>query len=208
MLKLSILIPTVDSRRSLLSRLLWTLQPQLVPEVEVVIHASDSLPIGQKFNELYNAAEGRLSVQLDDDDLVAADYVQAVLPHADADYIGYKSLYTENGVYRETYESDPQRGTHQSFHVGLIVRHVSQKCPILTTEARKHTFSSDWGGDFHWISALVANGYPLSSVFIDRVLYHYDFWEGRGLWSRGSLPQRDLGAWPYDEHAFRWIGVG
>lgn len=207
--KLSILVATVSSRKSLLTRLLWTLEPQLNSHAEVIIHTSDTLPMGDKFNELYARANGNLAVQVDDDDLVPADYVDTVLTCAvkGADYVGHNILYTVNGIYQETYISDPRNASHIPYGANPKVRHVTPKCPVDTHEARKHLFGNHFSTDYDWVKALISGGYPYNPAFVDKVLYHYDCWPEHTLGTTPphTTPQRDVGWWPYDEHNFKWL---
>lgn len=207
---LSILIPTIASRRSLLSRLLWTLEPQLCPEVEVIIHASEKIGMGAKFNELFAMANGRYGVLIDDDDNVVSDYVATILEETgegDPDYIGYKVLYTVDGRYREVYVSDPRTAVHQPYRLDLILRHVMHKCPILVEKARAHKFGDSYDADYHWVSEMIADGYPHNPVVLDRVLYHYDYWPQYtvGISPKWGPTQREVGNWPYNRSRFTWV---
>jgi hypothetical protein len=207
---LSILIPTIGSRSSLLSRLLWTLEPQLDPRVEVIIHQSETLPMGEKFNELYAMANGRFGVIFDDDDTVVANYVETVLQHVsdDVDYIGYKVLYTINGAYCRVFASDPRTAIYQHYQLDVTTRHVMHKCPIDVEHARKYRFGLSYDADYAWVGKLISNGYPFNPVVLDAVLYHYDYWPRHTIGAYPDLapPQRDVGTWPYDRDRFTWVG--
>jgi hypothetical protein len=201
--ELSILIPTVSARASLLSRLLWTLQPQLSPDVEVLIVRDR--PMGEAFNKLFAEAQGRLGVIVDDDDLVTPEYVQTVVESAmGADYIGYRMLYTISGCYREVYVSDPTRAAHQPYRLDVTLRHVAHHCPILVKQAQKYQFGQDYGADYHWVMQLIEDGYPHNPVYIDQALYHYDYWP-QFTTMTGTSSQRYVGEWPYDPSLFTWL---
>ena len=210
-IELSILVATVPSQREgLLSRLLARLEPQLDdPRVEVIVHEHETKTMGRKFNELYQAASGRLSVQVDDDDLVSEDYVAQVLAVSEGhDFVGYKVDYTENGGPATTYEIDPLRAlTLKPYDPQDYVRHITPKCPVLTSEARRHHFSSYFGADYTWTQKLVADGYPFNPVFIDAVLYYYDCWPEHSLGTDFSewTDQRQVPVLGYDRERFAWI---
>ncbi len=202
---LSILIPTMASRASLLSRLLWTLEPQLCPEVEVIVHASEQLTMGEKFNALFEMANGKFGVLVDDDDIVVSDYVSTVLGcvDKDADYIGYNTLYTVSGRYQDVYVSDPRTAIHQPYSVDLTLRHIHHKCPVLVEKARQHRFGEDYGADYYWVEEMIKDGYPFKPILIDRALYHYDYWPQYSM-GKGSA-QRNVGIWPFDASKFTWV---
>jgi len=215
-MELSILVATVSSRASLLSRLLANLGNQLQvhspDDVEVIIHKSDTKPMGQKFNELYRAANGRLAVQVDDDDNVAADYMTQILDHSqDHDFVGYKVLVTIDGSNRErsVYEFDPDRvRDHPPFGSrGERVRVLTPKCPILTSRTRMFPFGNFVGTDWFWISDIIRDGFPFHPIFLDRELYHYDCWPSQSLGSKPEewTEQREVEKFDYDPHSFAWI---
>lgn len=214
-MELSILIATVSARKSLLSRVLSNLQGQLYlypGQVEVIIHRGEWEPMGQKFNELYRAASGRLAVQVDDDDQVSADFVTSILDHSPGhDFVGYKIRVTFWGeLAAETYPVDPVlyrvRGSMlapRPDHVRLI----SPKCPILTEQAQRFRFPSYFGADHVFIADLIRDGYPFRPTYVDKVLYWYDCWPEQSLGGSPETwtPQRQIKPYSYDPNAFIWI---
>lgn len=213
MVELSILIATVPSLRpGLLSRLLVVLEPQLDdPAVEVIIHTSEAKPMGTKFDELYQAANGRLSVQIDDDDLVSDEYVREVLAVSPGhDFVGYKVDFTANGrpIPPTIYEIDPLRTRIvRPFSIDDRIRPMSPKCPLLTAQARRFPFGNYRGSDYDWIYHLVMDGFPFNPVFIDKSLYWYDCWPLASLGTSPGhwTPQREVPVLSYDRDRFTWI---
>lgn len=80
-LVLSILVPTVPGRESKLSRLLALLDPQIAGRaVELlVLRDSRGITIGEKRTKMIAIARGMYVAFIDDDDVVAPDYVDAIL---------------------------------------------------------------------------------------------------------------------------------
>ena len=82
---LSILIPTVIGRERPLELLTNRIYSQIgdlkaESKVEVIVICDNKeISIGEKRNRLYTAASGEFSVQIDDDDDVAGNYVFNVL---------------------------------------------------------------------------------------------------------------------------------
>jgi hypothetical protein len=210
-IELSLLIATVPQREGLLSRLLNILDHQLDDRrVEAIVHKHPTKPMGQKFNELYQAANGRLSVQIDDDDMVSDYYVEDVLAVSEGhDFVGYKVEYTVNGKLAETYTIDPSR-QRQLIPYGPEagrIRGVTPKCPMLTEHAKRFKFDSFQGSDWYWIQDVIRDGFPHNPVFLDRSLYHYDCWPEHSLGTHPAewTEQRQLPVLDYDRHQFTWI---
>lgn len=209
--ELSILIAHVPSQRAtFLSRLLCNLQDQICfrEDVEVIVHQHETKPMGRKFNELYEAASGRLSVQIDDDDQVPSDYVEKVLAVSSThDFVGYKAMLTVNNAKAGIFTCDPARAEHKPYSHAEKVRHVTPKCPLLTTQARKFVFGSYLGSDWDWVKAVIEDGFPHNPTFIDEVLYHYDCWPTHSLGTSPVewTPQRTIEPYPYNARYFTWI---
>lgn len=79
-IKLSILICSIIGREHLLRRLLAVLEPQKTEIVEILIDTDNKeITTGAKRNRLLRKAQGEYIVFIDDDDLVAENYVHRIL---------------------------------------------------------------------------------------------------------------------------------
>lgn len=200
---LTVCVPTVPSRESMLSRLLWTLAPQVGPQLEVIV-ASGPGPMGDKVNAMFAAASGTHVTVVDDDDLVTHDYIAQIAPHLDVDFVGHHILWLENGAYKGTI-------THHAAgdpHWRSLDRGVCVKCPVKVEIARRHSFGNAYTDDRVW--AIAVHREIRTAAFVDRHLYIYDHWNAHMLGTepgdpRASNPQRDVGLWPYDPSLFRWL---
>lgn len=80
MLKLSVLICTLPNRIQFLNKLLEILSPQMTDEVELIyLGDNKKISVGEKRNKLIAIANGEYISFIDDDDIVAEDYVQEIL---------------------------------------------------------------------------------------------------------------------------------
>jgi hypothetical protein len=187
---LSILIPTLATRRKFFSRLMDRLQPQRCPEVEILVDRDDGQRcIGEKRNRLVARAAGQWLVHIDDDDLVEGDYVPAVLEAlgSNPDCVGYLVGRYANGqrfgtarhsldVEKWGQRTVPRRadmegvGPVHTFYTRTPM-HIN---PIRTSIARQVPFQPLNFLEDHKFSLAVK---PLlaSEAFIDRVMYHYYF---------------------------------
>lgn len=203
---LSICVPTVSSRESLLSRLLWGIEAQLTDQVEVLVHPGDNIAMGDKYNRMFQEATGAYVTCIDDDDYLADNYVEQVLSRIKAsapDYIGYKILHTEDGKYMNEVSSKigGDRGWHKQPYGPLA------KCVVKRDVAKDCGFPNHHSGDAEWAKAIYSTGRLRTEETIDRVLYYYDFWTKGSL---GTTPgsqalQRNLGIYPYDKEKVTWL---
>lgn len=101
MIKLSILICSLENRINFLNKLLNQLNPQLNDLVEVLIKSDNGeMSIGEKRNILLNKSKGEYVCFIDDDDLVSDDYVSLILDriHLNPDVIGFELEYFIDGT--------------------------------------------------------------------------------------------------------------
>lgn len=206
MVKLTICIPTVSSRKSLLSRLLWGIEAQLTKEVEVLIYPGDDVAMGDKYNRMFQEASGLYVTCVDDDDYLADNYIEQVLgriKRSEPDYVGYKILHTENGKYMtEVSSSISGDFSWQTQPFGPLA-----KCVIRRDVAKECFFPNHHSGDYEWARDVQKTRKLQSEEIINRVLYYYDFWLKGSLGTEpGSTnKQRDLGIYPYHKENFRWL---
>jgi hypothetical protein len=200
---LSICIPTVSHRAGLLSRLLWSIGEQMerwVPDVEVLVHPGDDIPYGDKLNRMFAQAKGDYVVAVGDDDWLASDYFSHVM-HRGFDYIGYKILYLNNRKFQ--YEI-----SHTADIVGWPtnrLRGVCQTCPVRTSIAQSVPFGNEYFDDRKW-SARVGQQ-VINHLFINRVLYYYDYGDSIGTTPEGNENWVDndrVGTWDYKFPWWDW----
>lgn len=195
---ITVCIPTIPTRRSLLSRLLWGLQDQ---QVDVIIADGDR-PMGDKLNDCFQAATTTHVVCVDDDDMLPPDFDQVA--NSGYAFVGYRILWLENGRFAGSVAHHGDGDTTWN----TLTRGVSPKCPIATRIARAHKFGNHYTADREWAANVQAD-LP-SHKFIDRHLYTYDHWTDHMVGTEPDTdlyrrPQRDVGRWPVDWSRFRWL---
>lgn len=176
-MKLSILIPTLDSRIDLLTELLNRLQIQTHNKPVQVVHLSDngSMSVGGKRNMLLDLAQGEYVTFVDDDDTVSSDYVSQLLQGIEtgADVVCFNVMYYNNGKldkpvkYSIQYESD----YNDRYFFYRIPNHLMcvKKVHALDTRFKNISFGED--------SDYARRLKPLlkTETQIHRVLYNYLF---------------------------------
>jgi glycosyltransferase involved in cell wall biosynthesis len=98
--RLSILICSLACRAEMLARLMARLSPQLTTDVEVIREIDNGeMTIGDKRNKLLDRATGDYVSMIDDDDLVADDYIPRILSALEnnPDCVGFRSARYLNG---------------------------------------------------------------------------------------------------------------
>lgn len=131
MIKLSILIPSVHTRRNTflpkiqdeVFRQIELLNPDLQQQVEVLILTDNKrMMLGEKRNRLVELSQGMYYVFIDDDDRIASTYVSDILnaTSSGSDVITFKAMVKINDedkkvcVYSKEFDSD--ENTEESYH--------------------------------------------------------------------------------------------
>lgn len=182
-MKLSILIPSLRERASLLEDLEMDLMAQIGPlgvseEVEVLkLVDGGEVSVGEKRNRLLADAKGDYVVFVDDDDAVSREYVYEILERikASPDCIGMRGIMTvgEGETFQVIYSVSNQHG----FASGrTYYRPPGHLTPMRRQIAVKYRFpEKNLGEDFEWADRILKAGALRNEMFIDKVLYHYKF---------------------------------
>lgn len=189
---LSVVIPTIPGRESLLGRLLWTIQEQPASAGTNVLVIGGAGPLGDKVNLGAALAPTSHMVVVDDDDLLAGCYFELVLAalDQDPDFIGYWITQQCDGRWFGQATTRGDIGTWGGTQRGPCPKGVTRTDIVRQVPMRNHyTADRDW---MRHVAPLIR-----SSTFIDRHLYLYDYWPSISAYHGGAT--RDVGEWPHDE---------
>jgi glycosyltransferase involved in cell wall biosynthesis len=177
--KWTILICSVCVRTERLKKLLKDLSGQIGNRSDVSVLVSRDncqMPLGEKRTSLIEAATGEYVCFVDDDDLVASDYVGRIMEalESDPDYVGFKVRVYENGrstgkvaFHSIKYPNWTEDG--QGYY-----RHITHLNPIRREIALDGLpYTKGYGEDQRWSDAIWRTGKVKSEVFIDKVMYLY-----------------------------------
>jgi hypothetical protein len=195
---LTVIVPTIPSRQALLSRLLFHLGERLDDRAEVFIMAGPG-GMGTKVTAALQRAKGRMSVVIDDDDLVPTDYTRTicdVIAAHDVDFIGHRILRTVDGHFAQSFVHRNDGATEW----GLGPRGVTPKCPFRTELTRDVLFGNDYTADRRWSSQMHLR--CVTGVYLDRHMYHQDHRPSASAFIGDHT--HDVGHWPYDAARFQW----
>lgn len=147
-MRLSILIPTLETRKDYLDRIMSILNQQKQKDIEILIEQDNrEKTIGEKRNILVSKAKGDYISFVDDDDIVSYDYTDKILQSTSAspDCVGIHLLHCEDGIlkgftyhslrYNHWYDdSDNVTGFKRYYrnpnHLNPIKRELASICPF------------------------------------------------------------------------------
>ena len=175
---LSILICSLESRAGQLATLQKELKRQQTTEVEILTELdAGELSIGAKRQALMERSKGDFIVSIDDDDLVAADYMSSILyilHNKIVDCIGIQ------GIIREPLRREQDRNFYCDlkykdafFGFGRAYLPILHICPILRTIAIKERYPFiSCGEDGQWLAKV--SKHLKTQEIINRPIYVYN----------------------------------
>lgn len=172
----TIMTLTLPERAEMLGRLRARLLPQLIgkPVAWDVRYDEPGMPLGDQRERMRREAGGEYISNVDDDDLVAEDYVGAILPLLDGvDYIGFRLQAYEDRVAlpKPTFHSLLCGGWFESaygYH-----RDISHLNPMRRELALAVPMWGAFGEDSRWAGEMRAQGMVRTEHYVERVMYHY-----------------------------------
>lgn len=166
---------TQPSRRWYLTRLVNTLKLQLTDGVEHVITYFDpALSIGANRQRMVEAASGDYVNFVDDDDLVALDYVATIWPllQREPDYVGYQlQMYVDGRKLKPTYHDPGCIGWYEDERG--YYRDISHVNPIRREIAVLAKFDGGFGEDERWAKQVRELWKIKKFQYVNQVMYHY-----------------------------------
>ena len=182
-IKLSILIPTIESRHEMLLDLVDRLLDQadelgVTNQLEIIpLHGTET--IGEKRNMLLEMAEGRYICFFDDDDTPSDTYIRNVFEGIamDKDCISLRGVITFDGenpsIFEHSIKYTAYKETDNDVRYERYPNHLNA---IKSDIAKQFKFpSSNFGEDKAWADLIFESGLIRSEHFVNEVIYHYNF---------------------------------
>lgn len=167
-------ILTVPSRQMELTRIRGMLRYQIDSEdlgrvIEIRTYGGTDETISEKRQRCLDEAVGQYVNFVDDDDLVAHNYIRRLSDLMDGvDYIGFRMQHYLNGVKsKPTFHS--LRYPEWSDDANGYYRNVSHLNPMRTEIARQGRFDGGYGEDARWAQQVN----PQTEHYIDDPMYYY-----------------------------------
>jgi hypothetical protein len=185
-LKLSILIPTLESRAYELAYLLNTLNLQILEanafdKVEIKMVADKGeVSIGAKRNELLRMANGEYVCFIDDDDKVENYYIKTILNALESkpDCLSLRGVITWDNTNPEIFEHSVRYNEYKTNHTGEVKyeRFPNHLNVIKKDIATQFKFPEiNHGEDTDWATQINKSGLLKNEFYIDKTLYHYQY---------------------------------
>ena len=176
-MKWSILILTLPGRERFLARLQAVLRPQVEghDDVEVLVRVSDpQLDLGTNRQRMIESSSAEYISQIDDDDLVAQNYVPKILPLLDRDYVGFQlQMFIDGQKQKPTYHS--LRYKEWNADADGFYRDISHVNPIRRELALAVPMAGGFGEDERWSNGMRQLGIVKTEHYVDEPMYFYYF---------------------------------
>lgn len=175
-MKWEILILTQPSRVEFLARLAARLAPQLVEGVRITTRTFDpALTLGENRQRMVDESTAEYISFVDDDDLVAPDYIAKIFPLLDGvDMVGFNVDCFTDGVFIGR--------AHHSLRYGEWVenadgyyRDLSYMTPMRRELVLRSRIEGGIGEDRRWAARLRALQVVWTEHYINEVMYFYYF---------------------------------
>lgn len=179
--KLSILIPSLQSRAEKFLQLYDVLRPQLVDGVQMLTEIDNGeLSIGSKRNLLLDKAKGEYIAFIDDDDTVSKDYVKHLMEgiNKGVDCVSLRGVITWDGDRPELFEHSIKYDAYRTNDTGVpkYERYPNHLNCIKASIAKKFKFPEiSHGEDTDFATQIFKSGLIKTEHYVDSVLYHYNF---------------------------------
>lgn len=210
----TILIPTIGQREHLLMRLLDALLPQLDAyggDVRVLAWRNNGTPsLGEIRDALVRDADSEYVSFVDDDDMVAPDYVKAIVSAISQhdgrpDHVGFQLEYTTDGHGREIVDHSLRHGRWHRDTAGMLCRDLTHIDPIKREIAIQGTFVVRRPGraeDRHWVKQVRPR--VGTEAYIPRVMYHYLWRSDTTAWQNPAAIVPKVGRPEIPHPHFEW----
>lgn len=176
-----ILILHIPHRDALLRDLLAELDRQMQPGVGVIVYRDNlEARYPRKSRALIEASRADYTSFIDDDDMVAPDFIARVTAALEGrpDYVGFPVRWTIDGVQQVPVVHSLRYDGWRN-HPDMLERDITQFNPIRRDLALAgswdHPDGADHGADGHWAYTIRQTGLCRTEAWIDKEMYYYRF---------------------------------
>lgn len=173
--KWTIGIPSVPARRKLRERVLAQLDKQTskYSNIEVIVLEDNrQRQLGPKRQAIIDIAQGEYISFIDDDDLIADDYIRTLCPLLDgADCVGFTGqISIEGKPWRNVYYSKENGWDNVGDDFLRPIQHLT---PVRTELVRQVKYRGHRREDSDWSKRMIKAGLLKTENLTDKVMYYY-----------------------------------
>lgn len=177
---LSILIPSLESRKIMCDLLHKELVSQKTEDIEILVYVDKGeKTIGEKRNKLLEWAKGEYLCFFDDDDLPSKNYIKNILEgiKKDVDCCSLRGIITFNGENPECFEHSIKYKEYKTVDCDIrYQRYPNHLNCIKSSIAKQFKFPEiNHGEDSDWAAQVYRSGLIKTEHYITDVIYHYKF---------------------------------
>lgn len=175
---LSILIPTIQTRKDMFERMCQEIRSQILrsgQEIELLADNGDGT-VGAKRQRLLEKAQGDYVAFIDDDDRIDPNYLNYILVALNKlpDVIGFCGIITINGRNARMFRISKDFKYEE--RRGVYYRYNNHLCPVKRSIALQVGYKDmGYGEDYDYATRLKESGLIETEVFIDQNLYFYKY---------------------------------
>jgi glycosyltransferase involved in cell wall biosynthesis len=178
--KISILIPSIESRMDMLIDLVRWLRAQIGDKpVELLVNSTPVISIGEKRNTLLDSAKGEYVCFIDDDDMVSGSYVDTLLKAIESspDCVSLRGVMTWDGDRPEIFEHSIQYKAYRTTDNPIkYERYPNHLNCIRSSIAKRFKFPNSFHGeDTDWATQIYNSGLLQTETYVSETLYHYRY---------------------------------
>lgn len=173
---LSVLIPTIPTRRVMFDRLLLEIRSQVIKaqvDIEILADAGAG-SIGSKRQRMIEKAQGDYVVFIDDDDQIDSSYLSCILEalSTSPDVIGFCGIMTTNGRGARRFRISKDYNYEEKR--GVYYRYNNHLCPVKRSIALQVGYKDMSHAEDHDYATRL-QPFIKTEVFIDQNLYYYRY---------------------------------
>lgn len=174
---LSILVTTLNKRKSLFNRVQKQIQKQITSEVEFLFFCDDGeLSVGEKRERLKKASRGKYVCYVDDDDHISKNYISSILEAAkqNSDAIGIRGIYSHDFRDKRKLICSMNYKQWAISESGAVIRPTNHLNPVKRELALQAPFPSFYYGEDRFYTETLKH-LVKTETMAEGNLYWYDY---------------------------------
>lgn len=165
-----------------LKKEIWRQSEPYKTLVQIISNHDDTLKIGEKRNRLLDCSSAEYICFIDDDDTISSTYIQDIMEglKSNPDCLSLRGVITWDDANPEIFEHSVRYNSYVTHTLPVngikYERYPNHLNVIKASIAKQFKFPEiNHGEDTDWATQIKNSGLLKNEVYIDKVLYHYQF---------------------------------